>query len=57
MPSNLLKQIELKRNEMINIGMKYGLSSIKTIKSSQELDDLLNLLYQSKQIVNKKHLT
>ncbi|WP_081734242.1 Spo0E family sporulation regulatory protein-aspartic acid phosphatase [Halalkalibacter akibai] len=44
MPSNLMKNIELKRKQMIKYGNKLGLSSTKTIKTSQELDELLNQL-------------
>ncbi len=38
----LENQIELKRAELINIALKYGLTSKNTIKYSQELDNLLN---------------
>ncbi len=38
----LENQIELKRAELINIALKYGLTSKNTIEYSQELDNLLN---------------
>ncbi|MFD1361827.1 aspartyl-phosphate phosphatase Spo0E family protein [Lentibacillus salinarum] len=40
---NLKKAISFKRKEMINLGMKYGLTDKRTIKCSQQLDNLLNL--------------
>jgi glutamate mutase epsilon subunit len=39
---DLEEAINEKRNEMINIGMKKGLSNRETIVCSQELDNLLN---------------
>ncbi|WP_216829628.1 aspartyl-phosphate phosphatase Spo0E family protein [Alkalihalobacterium elongatum] len=48
MPTSLMQTIELKRTELVNYGVKYGLSSEKTIKSSQELDQLLNTLEKTK---------
>lgn len=40
----LLKfQITLKKKEMIELGMKYGLTDKRTIQCSQKLDYLLNL--------------
>ena len=38
----LIELIEKKRIELIDIVAKYGLSSSKTLKLSQELDSLLN---------------
>ncbi|MCA1029421.1 aspartyl-phosphate phosphatase Spo0E family protein [Bacillus timonensis] len=38
----LLQQIDEKREEMIQIGMKTGYTSDKTVSCSQELDQLLN---------------
>ncbi|WP_404450164.1 aspartyl-phosphate phosphatase Spo0E family protein [Sutcliffiella horikoshii] len=38
----LLEKIEKKRTELIDIVAKYGMSSSKTLKLSQELDILLN---------------
>ncbi|CAG9621852.1 aspartyl-phosphate phosphatase Spo0E family protein [Sutcliffiella rhizosphaerae] len=38
----LINLIELKRAELIDIVAKYGMSSSKTLKLSQELDTLLN---------------
>lgn len=46
MKRSLLK-IEGKRNDMLNAAIIYGLNSEKTIKLSQELDDLLNTYYNS----------
>ncbi|WP_230129583.1 aspartyl-phosphate phosphatase Spo0E family protein [Bacillus sp. CECT 9360] len=37
-----LAQIEKKRLELVQIVSKYGLSSSATLKTSQELDQLLN---------------
>ncbi|WP_232725477.1 aspartyl-phosphate phosphatase Spo0E family protein [Bacillus sp. FJAT-44742] len=47
----LIIKIEAKRNQMINAGRHYGLTSGKVLQASQELDELLNL-YQ-----NEKALT
>ncbi|KPB06302.1 aspartyl-phosphate phosphatase Spo0E family protein [Bacillus sp. CHD6a] len=38
----LIELIEKKRSELIDIVAKYGMSSSKTLKLSQELDTLLN---------------
>jgi hypothetical protein len=38
----LMELIEKKRSELIDIVAKYGMSSSKTLKLSQELDTLLN---------------
>jgi hypothetical protein len=40
--SDFLEQIELKRNELINIVAKNGLNSRVAIEYSQQLDQLLN---------------
>ncbi|MGE8206684.1 Spo0E family sporulation regulatory protein-aspartic acid phosphatase [Heyndrickxia sp. NPDC080065] len=37
-----LRQIQQKREEMIRLGNRFGLTNEKTIASSQELDELLN---------------
>jgi hypothetical protein len=42
----LLYQINNKRTEMITIGIEKGLLSEETIKSSQELDQLLNVYHK-----------
>lgn len=47
----LERVIEAKRNEMIYIADKFGLTSLNTIQCSQELDKLLNLL--NKQFRNR----
>ncbi|MFC5712001.1 Spo0E family sporulation regulatory protein-aspartic acid phosphatase [Thalassorhabdus alkalitolerans] len=47
----LIIKIEAKRNQMMNAGRHYGLTSGKVLQASQELDELLNL-YQ-----NEKALT
>lgn len=39
---DLEEQIKEKRNEMIAIAEKYGFTDEETLKSSQELDMLLN---------------
>lgn len=41
---DLLANIEHTRNLMIEVGLKYGLSNSKTVKISQELDRLFNIL-------------
>ncbi|WP_139313935.1 Spo0E family sporulation regulatory protein-aspartic acid phosphatase [Alkalihalobacterium alkalinitrilicum] len=48
MPASLMKTIELKRTELVRFGVEYGFSSEKTIKSSQELDQLLNTYEKTK---------
>lgn len=40
---DLTKAISLKKKEMIDLGMKYGLADKRTIKCSQQLDDLINV--------------
>lgn len=40
----LLLAIELKRKQMIETALKYGLTHKKTIMQSKELDNLLNHL-------------
>jgi len=40
---NLKAAISIKRREMIELGMKYGLTDKRTIRCSQQLDSLLNL--------------
>ncbi|MGG1594198.1 aspartyl-phosphate phosphatase Spo0E family protein [Terribacillus saccharophilus] len=40
----LLRAIEDKRQEMMEHGLKYGLSDDNTVRLSQELDQLLNKL-------------
>ncbi|SDQ78633.1 Spo0E like sporulation regulatory protein [Virgibacillus subterraneus] len=40
---NLIEAISMKKDEMIQLGMKYGLAHYKTIKCSQQLDKLLNI--------------
>jgi hypothetical protein len=40
----LMKEIEKQREEMTLLGLKHGLTDINTVKSSQELDRLLNVL-------------
>lgn len=40
--TELTKEISMKKEEMIELGMKYGLASKRTIECSQQLDDLLN---------------
>ncbi len=44
---DLLECIVKKRNEMIDLGRTYGLSDEKTIKCSQDLDELINLHMKS----------
>ncbi|GAB3051330.1 aspartyl-phosphate phosphatase Spo0E family protein [Virgibacillus ainsalahensis] len=40
--SDLPVAIVVKKQEMIQLGLKYGLAGYETIKCSQQLDDLLN---------------
>ncbi|WP_087971610.1 aspartyl-phosphate phosphatase Spo0E family protein [Oceanobacillus rekensis] len=40
--SDLLKAILIKKEEMIQLGMRYGLVNHRTIECSQQLDSLLN---------------
>ncbi len=50
---NLIEAISMKKNEMVELGMKYGLAHYKTIKCSQQLDKLLNIhRYGEKYFVN-----
>jgi hypothetical protein len=42
-PEQLADAIQLKRDEMIAIGLSKGLRSEETLKCSQELDRLLNM--------------
>lgn len=44
---DLLECIVKKRNEMIDLGKTYGLLDEKTIKCSQDLDELINLHMRS----------
>jgi hypothetical protein len=46
----LKKEIEKQREEMTLLGLKYGLTDTNTVKSSQELDKLLNRLQFSDKI-------
>ncbi|WP_229683243.1 aspartyl-phosphate phosphatase Spo0E family protein [Virgibacillus oceani] len=39
---DLSTAILVKKREMIELGMKYGLADKRTIECSQQLDDLLN---------------
>ncbi|GIN88826.1 hypothetical protein J6TS2_52120 [Heyndrickxia sporothermodurans] len=41
--TTLLQDIEKLRNKLVEYGLKYGLNDASTIKLSQELDRLLNL--------------
>ncbi len=40
--TDLTKEISMKKEEMIELGMKYGLANKRTVECSQQLDDLLN---------------
>ncbi|WP_246942061.1 Spo0E family sporulation regulatory protein-aspartic acid phosphatase [Bacillus pinisoli] len=42
----LAEAIQVKRDEMIHIGITKGLRNEETIRCSQELDELLNLYCQ-----------
>jgi hypothetical protein len=39
---NLYKEIQRKREKMLNIADDFGLNSMKTLTISQELDELIN---------------
>ena len=41
--NTLLKNIEMVRKQMINVGMSSGLTSEETIRLSKKLDNLINL--------------
>ncbi|CDQ42007.1 MULTISPECIES: aspartyl-phosphate phosphatase Spo0E family protein [Virgibacillus] len=41
--TRLSKAISKKKKEMIELGLKYGLTDKRTVKCSQQLDTLLNL--------------
>ena len=43
--NNIEKMIEMKRKELIEIGLKYGFNSSLTLNASQKLDELI-LQYQ-----------
>ncbi|KMY49996.1 aspartyl-phosphate phosphatase Spo0E family protein [Peribacillus loiseleuriae] len=47
----LLDKIENKRKEMLQVASKAGLNRSKTIKCSQELDNILNLHILDKEII------
>lgn len=49
-----LRKIQLKREEMINLGKRFGLTSEKTIICSQQLDDLLNEYHHRFQVETLK---
>jgi len=51
---SLLDKIEQKRNELIHIGLLYGLNSPNVVKESQELDKLLNLFEMKQSIVKSR---
>nr|WP_256558291.1 aspartyl-phosphate phosphatase Spo0E family protein [Halobacillus sp. A1] len=36
------KAILIKKREMIELGTRYGLTDVRTVRCSQQLDDLLN---------------
>lgn len=42
----LLKQISLKKRELVDIAMIKGIGDVKTIKCSQELDEMINSFYR-----------
>lgn len=42
----ILKEIEEKRYELVDINKRYGFLHYKTIQCSQELDNLLNQLFK-----------
>ncbi|WP_077296430.1 aspartyl-phosphate phosphatase Spo0E family protein [Virgibacillus pantothenticus] len=42
-PTRLAARISKKKQEMIALGLKYGLTDRRTVKCSQQLDTLLNL--------------
>ncbi|MGP4108506.1 aspartyl-phosphate phosphatase Spo0E family protein [Virgibacillus sp. L01] len=46
--TDLTKEISMKKEEMIELGMKYGLANKRTVECSQQLDDLLNEHFNNK---------
>ena len=49
----LLHLLENKRQKLIKVGIEKGLNSEDTIKLSQEVDNIINLVLKSK--LNKVH--
>ncbi|WP_071394975.1 aspartyl-phosphate phosphatase Spo0E family protein [Bacillus tuaregi] len=45
----LLEMINIKRKNLIEIGMKKGLTDLETVKCSQELDDMINSFYRKQE--------
>ncbi len=43
---SIISNIERKRNEMMKLAAEKGFSHPQTVKLSQELDDLMNMLYK-----------
>lgn len=54
---DLLRQIELKRAELVAIVSQKGLSSKATLQYSQELDKLLNLYSPRETLLKDKSLS
>lgn len=52
--NQILEEIELKRKEMLEHARAFGLNSPFTVKSSQELDTLLNTYQQIKNDTQNK---
>ncbi|GAA0417396.1 MAG: aspartyl-phosphate phosphatase Spo0E family protein [Bacillota bacterium] len=48
--TNLSKRIDSKKREMIELGLKYGLTDSRTIRCSQQLDSLLNMQTSMKKL-------
>lgn len=48
----LLKEISIKKRELVNIAMDKGIASTETIECSQELDELINSFYRNQKEVS-----
>lgn len=48
----LLKEISMKKRELVNIAMDKGIASTETIECSQELDELINSFYRNQKVVS-----
>lgn len=54
--SVVMKELEIKRAQMVDIGMKKGFTDPETVKISQELDELHNEQLRIQMALRKKSL-
>ena len=52
-PEKIIEEIEHKRREMISAAKETGFLSEHTISASQELDKLLNIIQEERQVLSK----